>query len=191
MENKDFIVEKDGKQFVDVVKLLPDSLPSGKKILWRGVDGERIEVSVDKSSARGGNAKTIVIKRFIKIDENLFELFGLWSGDGIRKQWGIENAFGFSNTNIPLMREFLRVSEQSVGLPSNEFNCIISLTPEMTDNKQDLENSVSRLLGIPIEKFWNSRVNPTRNFLGIDVKISSRILNIIVSLMLNLSLIHI
>lgn len=83
------------------------------------------------------------------------------------------------------MREFLRVSEESIGLSSNEFNCIISLTPEMVDNKQNLENSISQLLDIPIEKFWNSRVNPTRNFLGIDVKISSRLLNIIVSLMLS------
>ena len=99
MENKDFIVEKDGNKFVDVVKLLPDSLPSGKKILWREVAQERIEISVDKSSAKGGNAKTLKIKRFIEINEDLFKLFGLRFGDGIKKQ-AEENTLGFSNTNL-------------------------------------------------------------------------------------------
>ena len=185
MKEKDFIIEKDGKQFVDVVRLLPDALPSGKKILWRRIDDEKIEISVDRHSARGGNARTIIIKRFVFINEDLFELFGMWLGDGIRKQWGVENAFGFSNTNVPLIREFLRVSEKCIGLSSTEFNCIISLTPEMMPNRQFLEKSVSNLLDIPTERFWNSRINPTRNFLGIDVKISSRLLNLVVSSMLN------
>jgi len=50
-----------------LVRLLPPELPSGKKILWKQVDAEKIEISVDKNSARGGNAKPIVIKRFIEL----------------------------------------------------------------------------------------------------------------------------
>ncbi|MEM5773058.1 MAG: winged helix-turn-helix domain-containing protein [Candidatus Aenigmatarchaeota archaeon] len=156
-------------------------MPSGKKILWKQIDSEKIEVSVDKNSARGGNAKPIIIKRFIEINEDLFQLLGLWFGDGIRKQWGRENVFGFSNTEIELTKTFLSLSKICLSIPSEQYNCILSLQLSLKDVDEELNSKISRELNIPLENFWRSRINPTRNLLGIDVKINSRLLGFIMT----------
>lgn len=180
MENKDFIVERDGKQFVDVVKLLPHSIPSGKIILWRGIDEERVEISVDKSSARGGNAKAVVIKRFVEINEDLFELFGLRMGDGIRKQ-AEENTLGFSNTNLDLIKEFLRVVKIAFGIDSFQFKCGVQLTSQLAKNVDSIEKNISTVLKIPLDNFWNPRINEKRNTAGIDIRNDSRLWGIILN----------
>lgn len=180
MENKDFIIEQDGKQFVDVVRLLPEALPSGKKILWKEVDEERIEISVDKNSARGGNAKVIVIKRFVPINELLFEGLGLRFGDGIKLQGGEFKVFGFSNTELSLHKDFLRFSKECFGLHSSKFRARISIPPKLRHNIKEIEKSISEELNIPSDKFFRSQTLNQRNVACVDVKISSILLGFIV-----------
>lgn len=182
MEDEDFIIEKDGKQFVDVVKLLPDSLPSGKTILWKRVDEEKIEISVDKHSARGGNPKTIVIKRLVPINELLFEGLGLRFGDGIKMREGQPKLFGFSNTEMNLHRIFLRFSEESLGLKSMDFRARLSIPPSLKDKQKDIESSVSKELSIPLENFWNTQIFERRNIPIVDIKIDATLLGIITHL---------
>ena len=78
-----FIVEKDGKEFVDVVRILPEKTgDNGKEILWSDLGNDRIELSVQKFGVRGGNAKSVKMNGLIQICNLLFEGLGLWMGDG-------------------------------------------------------------------------------------------------------------
>jgi len=179
------IVERNGKRFMDVVKILPKALPSEKSILWRDWGNGLIEISSDKNSSRGGTPRPIIIKRIIEVDEESAQLFGLWFGDGIRIQWGSRNVFGFSNIEIALHKTFLKLSNDYLSVNSNEFHCSLSLPIFLQNSAQKLENKISKELDIPIENFWKSRINPTRNSLGIDVKINSRLLGFVMHLVLD------
>lgn len=173
---EDFIVERDGKKFVDVVKILPETLPSGKKILWKDIDNNKVFVSVDKHSARGGNPKPFEIKRFIPLCDKLFVLFGLWFGDGIKVQDGVIKLFGFANTELSLLKQFLLISRECLSIFPDQFHCVVSIPPKFKPDKKEIENEVSKELGIPLKNFWKTQVNPTRNFVHVDVKLSSRLL---------------
>lgn len=177
METKDFIVEKNGKQFADVVKLLPDALPSGKRILWTKVDEEKIEISVDKHSARGGNAKSTIIKRFIEINTDLFLLLGLWFGDGNRLRDGEWRAFGFSNTCLDIHKLFLILADDCLSIGRREFFCVISMPSEFKNMMFNIQNVVSQKLDIRKESFWNTTINESRNFVHIDTRINSTLLS--------------
>lgn len=168
---------------VDVVSILPETLPSGKKILWQELDDGRILISVDKHSARGGNAKSIVIKRNIKICDDLFELFGLRFGDGIKLQGGKFIVFGFSNTNIELHKEFLRLSEELFGLDNKDFRARVSVPVKLENSIEEIENRFSIELKIPIENFFNPQVLERRNLPFLDIKISSTILGLVINLL--------
>lgn len=183
MKNKDFIIERDGKQFVDVVRLLPEALPSGKKILWKPVDEEKVEISVDKSSARGGNAKSIIIKRLVPINELLFEGLGLRFGDGIKLQGGLPKVFGFSNTNLELQKRFLNFAEKCFGIISNRFRIAITMPPKLSDNLSEIERNISQELNIPLENFFKTRILERRNNPIIDIKITSTLLALVLNLL--------
>lgn len=170
---QDCIVEKDGKQFVDVVKLLPEALPSGKKILWKQVNEEKVEIFVDKKSARGGNAKPIVVSRLIPISELLFEGLGLRFGDGIKFQGGELRVFGFSNTNLNLHKHFLKFSRECLGLEFSQFKVRISVPPKLKDKILEIEENISKELGIHLENFFKPQILERRNLFCIDIKINS------------------
>ncbi len=180
MENRDFIVEKEGKQFADVVRLLPEALPSGKKILWRHADEERVEISVDKHSARGGNAKTIKINELVPINELLFEGLGLRFGDGIKLQGGKFKVFGFSNTNLGLQKRFLLCAIECLGLKSDEFRVRVSIPPKLEGNIKEIEGTISKDLNIPLDNFFNFQILEGRNLAFTDIKISSTLLGLII-----------
>jgi len=167
---------------VDVAKLLPKSLPSGKKILWKEVDKERIEISVDKNSARGGNAKPIVIRRFVPINELLFEGLGLRFGDGNRIQGGKFNVFGYSNTEIEQLKYFIKFSEECFDVKSNKFNVKISINPNSEPQLEDIRNKVSKELDIPLENFWKPQIFDKRKIPFVDIKIQSVILGFVIKL---------
>ena len=164
-----------------MVRLLPLELPSGKKILWKQVDAEKIEIFVDKNSARGGNAKPIVIKRFIEVNELLFEGFGLRFGDGSRIQGGKFNVFGYSNTEIEQLKNFLVFSRESLGIEPSNFNVKISLSPKDKSKIEEIKEKVSRELNIPFEKFWEPKIFDKRNLPFIDIKIQSTLLGMVVN----------
>lgn len=186
VEVEDFIVEKDGKKFIDIMKIMPKALPSGKKILFSELENGLLKISVDKHSARGGNPKPCVINRFILIDENLCKLLGLWFGDGIKVQGGVLKLFGFSNSELSLLKTFLSLSKVCLSIDSSQFNCVISLPSNMGKDEKEIKKRVSTQLQIPERQFWKTRVNPTRTKVGIDIKISSRLLGFTMGTILNL-----
>jgi len=164
------------------VKLLPVALPSGKKILWKEIDPEKIEISVDKNSARGGNAKPIIIKRFIEINELLFEGLGLRFGDGIKLQGGEIRVFGFSNTCLELVKYFLKFANECFGINSSQFRVAITMPPKLSDKLEEIESNISKELDIPRENFFKTRILERRNKPIIDIKISSTLLALVINL---------
>jgi hypothetical protein len=174
-----FIREK----FLDITEILPERLASGKKILWKEINEEKIEIFVDKNSARGGNAKPIKIKKFIPINTLLFEGLGLWFGDGLKLQGGTNRVFGFANTSIELMKYFLKFSEKCLGIKSNEFKVALTVPPQLQDKIEEIEDYVSSELKISKENFFKTRVLEQTNKPVINVKISSRLLGLVVNLL--------
>jgi DNA-binding transcriptional ArsR family regulator len=174
-----FIREK----FLDITKILPERLASGKKILWKEIDEGKIEVFVDKNSARGGNAKPIKIKKLIPINTLLFEGLGLWFGDGLKLQGGVNRVFGFANTSIELVKYFLKFSEKCVGIKTNEFKVALTVPPKLQDKIEEIENYVSSELKISKENFFKTRVLEQTNKPVVNVKISSRLLGLIINLL--------
>lgn len=179
MRGCQFINEK----YLDITKILPERLTSGKKILWKEINEEKIEIFVDKNSARGGNAKPIKIKKFIPINTLLFEGLGLWFGDGLKLQGGVNRVFGFANTSIELMKYFLKFSEKCLGIKSNEFKVALTVPPKLQDKIEEIENYVSSELKIPRENFSKTRVLERTNKPVVNVKISSRLLGLVINLL--------
>jgi DNA-binding HxlR family transcriptional regulator len=181
MKSKNFIVEEDGKQFVDVISLLPEQLSSGKKILWQELDDGRVRIFMDKHSARGGNAKEIVIKRFVPINELLFEGLGLRFGDGIKLQGGLPKIFGFSNINLELHKHFLKFAEECFGINSTQFRVAITMPPKLANKMKEIELNVSKELNIPEQNFFKTRILDKRNNPIVDIKISSTLLALVLN----------
>ncbi len=128
---------------IDITKLLPDALPSGKRILWKDAENGMVEIYCDKRSARGGTPKSIVVKRAVTIDELLFEGLGLRFGDGIKLQGGKMKVFGFSNTSLDLHKHFLRFSGESFGLDSKGFRVAMTMPPKLENKMKEIEANVS------------------------------------------------
>lgn len=165
---------------MDLVKLLPDALPSGKKIFWKQVDPERIEVYADKNSARGGNPKPIIIKRFVEVNELLFEGLGLRFGDGIKLQGGVNRVFGFSNTHLELVKYFLKFAKECFGIEPKEFRVALTLPLKLKNDLENIENAISKELNIPKMKFFKTRILKHTNYPIVNLSISSRLLAMIV-----------
>ncbi len=182
-ETKDFMVERNGKRFIDLTKILPERLPSGKLILWKQIDEEKIEIFVDKHSAPGGNPKPIRIKRFIEINELLFEGLGLRFGDGLKIQGGKKIVFGFSNTNLELHKHFLKFAKECLGIDSKEFRVALTIPPVLSDKIKELEEKISRELRIPLENFFTARILEKSKQPIINTKINSAILGRVIERM--------
>jgi DNA-binding HxlR family transcriptional regulator len=174
-------LKMNGKKFIDVVKILPEVLPSGKKILWKEVEDGKIEIFVDKHSAKGGNAKPIKIKRFIEINELLFEGLGLRFGDGIKLQGGVNRVFGFSNINLELHKHFLKFAKECFGIDSTQFRVAITIPPKLVNKVEEIELNVSKQLNIPKENFFKTRILDKRNHPIVDIKITSALLALVLS----------
>jgi len=170
---------------INVLEILPDSLPSGKKLHCKRLGDDFLEIYADKHSSRGGPPLPVRIRQYITVDESSAELFGLWFGDGIRIQWGVKNVFGFSNTELSLHKLFLDCSKKYLGIPSESYHCVLQLPEHLKGHEKELEHMVSKELSIPLKNFWKSRINPTRNMVGVDVKINSRLLGVLMHLVLN------
>jgi hypothetical protein len=185
-ECKDFIVEVNGEKLIDVIKILPPALPNGRKIICENLGDGLVKISAEKHSIHGGvPPKPIIIKRFIEVNENLFQLLGLWFGDGIKKQWGRENVFGFSNNEITLHKVFLHLSKIVLSLGPKDFHCRISLPASFKGDENELKSKISLELGIPVKNFWKCGRNLVRNSIGVDIKVTSRFFGIIVPSLFN------
>jgi DNA-binding MarR family transcriptional regulator len=135
---------------------------------------------VDKFSARGGNAKAIVIKRLIEINEPLFEGLGLRFGDGIKLQGGENRIFGFSNTCLELVKYFLKFANECFDINSSQFKVALTIPPELKSSIEEVKEKISRELNIPKENFFNTRLLEQTNSVVVNITISSRLLAMIV-----------
>lgn len=157
METKDFIVENDGKQFVDVVKLLPDKTSDIREIV-KEINGDKVTVySRIRAQGKGRGSKKVAINRFIELDELLFEGLGLWQAEG-----GKSRGVYFGNTCLEILQKFLEFVESKLVISRNDFKVHLIL-PEAVKHEQDIKKRWSDLLKISIDNFTKISIKSKTN----------------------------
>ncbi|MDI6825730.1 MAG: hypothetical protein QMD36_00870 [Candidatus Aenigmarchaeota archaeon] len=69
---QDFIVEIDGRMFVDVVKVLPRKFNNDKRIIYKNLPNNTDEIYIKKAPGKAGHdSKKFVLNRFMKITYSL------------------------------------------------------------------------------------------------------------------------
>jgi len=144
----DFIVEKEGKQFIDVTKVLSEDFKNGKKIIWKDIEGGKIEIYIKKASGRAGHdSKKVILNRFIELDQLFFEGLGLWKGEG-----GKNKGLYFGNTSLEILLHFLSFVEQKIGLSRKEFKVTLNV-PKIKITEKETKRNWSAKLEIPLINF--------------------------------------
>ena len=146
MEDKDFIIERKGKQFVDVVRLLPDRTSDIREIV-KEVEGDKVTIySRITAQSKGSGSKKVTINRLIELDELFFEGLGLWEAEGA-KSIGIY----FGNTCTEILQRFIEFVEKKLMIPRDEFkvNIIVPIIKE----PENIKRRWSDTLKIRIENF--------------------------------------
>ena len=179
------IVKRGRKQFIDIVKILPERMPSsGHKICWKELGGGFVKIFVDKRGFEGGSrAKEIVIKRFIPVSELLFEGLGLLMGDGIKFSQGQFKIFGFSNNQIELHEHFLLFSKDIFGLEPELFRARVMIASESQDMIDEIVREFSKRTKIPIKNFNKPEIRRVRKPC-FDIQFCSIILGTIIQILL-------
>ena len=78
------------------MKILSETLPSGKKIVWSEIGNNKVEIYLKKAPGKAGkDSKKIVLIRLIELDNFFFENLGLWQAEG-----GKSKGLYFGNTDI-------------------------------------------------------------------------------------------
>jgi hypothetical protein len=145
---ENFIVRKDGKNFVDITKVLPDEIEGGRKIFKLELGNGKVEVFVQKHAGQGGHdSKRIVLNRYLELDEFFFENLGLWQGDG-----GKHKGLYFGNTCLDILLSFLKFSEERLGIERNEFHVTVS-SPFAMDTDDIINSRWSKNLTLPFSNF--------------------------------------
>jgi hypothetical protein len=155
---QDFIVDKDGKKFVDIAKLLPSKFENGKKIIHRDLPNNRIEIYIKKAPGKAGHdSKKFILNRFIELDNLFLSGLGLWDGEG-----GKEKGLYFGNSCPEVLLHFLNFVEQKLGLLRNEFRVTVN-SQNLNASEELINKRWSKNLGIPLENFthvcYDSRMN--------------------------------
>jgi len=145
--SKDFIVERDGREFVDVVKILPESLSSGKKFSTKFLDETKVEIYIP-SNGLGHDSKKFILNRFIELDDLFFEGLGLWEGEG-----GKGKGLYFGNSCLELILHFLEFCEQKLGIERENFKVTVNIS-KITKG-YDCLVEISKTLKIPLTNFTN------------------------------------
>lgn len=118
---QDFIVEKDGKKLIDLLKIFPEKLENNKKIVCKNL-GDKIEVFIKKAPGKAGHdSKKFVLNRFVELDELFFEGLGLWEGES-----GKDKGLYFGNSCLELLLRFLRFVELKLGLLRKDFKVTVN-----------------------------------------------------------------
>jgi hypothetical protein len=174
MKSEDFIVEKDGKQFVDVVKILPDL--EDKITVVNYLANNQIEVYLKpKIPGRGHESKKVILKRFIELDNLFFEGLGLWQGEG-----GKDKGLYFGNTCLEILLYFLKFVEQKLGTSRNEFKVTVNVQ-ELIDSEEEVNKRWSAMLRIPFQNFTricvDKRINEEYAQVYFNSIILSRLMN--------------
>lgn len=173
-------MEKIKQEFIDIVKILPEKTLSDHVILWKDRGDGLIEIRERKIGFVGGRtANPVTIKRFVPINELLFEGFGLRFGDGSKTIKGEFKVFGFTNNQIKLHKHFLKFSKNCFDIESSDFNVKIMIPHQLKEEIGKIETNVSKELNIPREKFWKTQIK-NLNKPCIEIVIYSTLLGFII-----------
>ena len=155
---QDFIVEKDGKNFVDIVKILPEEFGNGKRIVCRNLSNNKVEIYIKKAPGKAGHdSKKFILNRLIELDELFFEGLGLWQAEG-----GKTKGIYFGNSCTELLLYFLKFVEQKLGLTRKMFRVTVN-SPDLNKLEGEINKWWSEKLKIPLESFthvcYDTRIN--------------------------------
>ncbi len=157
MENKGFIIEQDGKQFVDVVKLLPDRTSDIREIV-KEIVGDKVTIhSRIRAKSKGSGSKKVTISRFIELDQLFFEGLGLWQGEGA-KSIGIY----FGNTCVEVLQRFIEFVEKKLGILREEFKVNI-VVPKIKKPEECIKKRWSDILKIRLDNFRKVLIKSNTN----------------------------
>lgn len=176
--NDDFVVEKDGKQFIDIVKILPETLPSGKRIIWKELSDNKIEIYIPASvPGRGHDSKKFAVNRYFLLDDLFFEGLGLWQGDG-----GKGKGLYFGNNCLELVLHFLKFVEEKIDLSRDLFKITIN-SNNIHENEKTLVEKLSSKLNIKSDNFTRICIDKRLNNIYIQLYINGFVLTEIMKLL--------
>jgi predicted transcriptional regulator len=155
---RDFVVEIDGRRFIDIMKVLPRKFENGKRVIYKNFPNGMIEIYIKKAPGRRGHdSKKFILYRFIELDNLFFEGLGLWEGEA-----GKSKGLYFGNSCPELLLHFLRFVEQKLGLAREKFKVTVN-SPNLDEPEDLINRRWSKKLRIPFEKFthvcYDSRIN--------------------------------
>lgn len=166
-----FIVKKNEKQFVDVLRILPRKTSLGRDII-KEIDGDEVIFYTPHPGRRKGTgSKKIVINRFVELDDLFFEGLGLWQGEG-----GKDKGLYFGNSCLEILLHFLKFIEQKFGISRKEFKVTLNV-PELNWTEDEIKKKWSAMLRIPFEKFTNICVDPRINEEYVQVYLNGIVLS--------------
>ncbi|MBS3055041.1 MAG: hypothetical protein J4452_00945 [Candidatus Aenigmarchaeota archaeon] len=140
------------------MKILSETLPSGKKIVWSEIGNNKVEIYLKKAPGKAGkDSKKIVLIRLIELDNFFFENLGLWQAEG-----GKSKGLYFGNTDIEILLYFLKFVEQRLGTSRFKFNVTIN-APRITYSEDEIKERWSKMLRIPKENFTAVCIDPRIN----------------------------
>lgn len=170
LENKDFIVENDGKRFVDVVRLLPDRTSDIREIVKEMV-GDKVTIySRIRAKSKGSGSKKVTINRFIELDELFFEGLGLWQAEG-----GKSKGIYFGNTCIEIIQRFVKFVEEKLAIPKEKFK-VHMIVPAMKEPEDIIKKRWSDILEMEVNNFTKISILPRTNLEYAHLYFNSEIL---------------
>ena len=170
MENRDFIVEKDGKQFVDVVRLLPDRTSEIREII-KEIERDKVTIySKIRARGKGKGSKKVTVCKLIELDELFFEGLGLWQAEG-----GKTKGLYFGNTCVDILERFLEFVESKLDISRNDFKAHLIL-PKIDKFAEETKKRWSDLLKIPIVNFTKISIKSKTNLEYAHLYFNSEIL---------------
>jgi len=163
---------------INSMELFPEFLFNvERRVLFDRVNDKSIKIFVEK----GGRTKPIIVNKAIKIGEELFELFGLWFGDGSKNIGKDKRIFGFTNTEFFLLKRFLRLSKRCLGLNPLDFRFIVKIPANLNKSQEEIKKEVSKQLRIPEKFITRIEVREGTNLICVSIINTSRLLGIFVN----------
>ena len=169
-------------RFIDLTRILPKNLPIGNTVILKELNNGLVEFSI-KRDGKITRFKPIIIKRLIPICEELFQLFGLWFGDGIKQKCGVHQTFGLANTELNLHKLFLVLTKKLFSIEPRAFRCFLKVPVRMGNNIDEIKRNLSDELNIPIENFRKPQLKENINLVCLSTVIDSRLLAFTIQLL--------
>lgn len=151
---KPTLIRKRNKEFLDLF----DSLPN----IQTHLSNELMVFSISQNKLLvccKGSSKDIIIPRYIPLDEKTFEIFGLYQGEGTKRQQRDCAQVGFVNSCPELIEICLKYFESVFGVPRSKWVARIQYSGNKKTEKQ-LLNYWNQLTKISISNFRKTAFRP-------------------------------